>query len=243
MNVSYSRHLTTTCELNSPNRLLNLSIEKEKRINILKEEQIMNKAERASRGPSPDEYRVVTVSKSDNISHMAKGNLYVERSFATLDSLSKEMKDKTKKDQVVLYFLGPSGTGKMTTLEALYFKMVEDNKDENITLHYIDAKTEDVEGLPSCTYVFVDNAQSLFEKLKIISWLWSADALCLAFSPVLIQWSGYSTMQFHIHFTKVYNFRPFSKTELDDYAKKMNVDERVVKQVKDIGVYLPRMIR
>lgn len=169
---------------------------------------------------------------------------YVDRSFATLDSLSEEMKRESKTGcQVVLHFIGPSGTGKTTTLRALFYKMGEDNKDEKITLHYFDAQTENVEGLQSHTYVFVDNAQRLFEKMDMISWLQRAEALCLAFSPVLIQTSGRSTQQFPIQYTKRYNFKPFNKNELDEYVAKNDVSEDVIKQAENIGVgYLPRMI-
>lgn len=64
---------------------------------------------------------------------------YVDRRFAKLDDLWKEMMKEARK-KIVLFLRGPSGTGKTTTLQALYYTLCEKNKDQNVELLYIDAK-------------------------------------------------------------------------------------------------------
>ena len=77
---------------------------------------------------------------------------YVDRTFAAKEDLVKELKrdDGTRS---VLYFTGPSGTGKTTTLQMLYHHM----RIESTNCHLLNAKY-DVLGSPiEGGYVFVDD--------------------------------------------------------------------------------------
>jgi Cdc6-like AAA superfamily ATPase len=164
---------------------------------------------------------------------------YVDRSFALLDDLSKEMMNQSRRKNV-LFFLGPSGTGKTTTLQALYCKLHKENKDQVL---YIDAKYEELKASCTCMYAFVDNAQCLKQKSNSVGFLRHAKSLCLAFSPLLYDQSGTGT-DCGFHFTKEYHFRPFTDDELDEYADRNKdvVSRDVVEKAKEIGVLLPRMV-
>ena len=134
-------------------------------------------------------------------------NRYVVRPFATLEDLSKKMKNKNI--QAVLYFTGPSGTGKTTTLKELCSYMKCQNL--NVNCLYINAKADELNFPAVGAYIFVDEAQCLREKPRLCKNLESAKALCFAFSPIIATKEGCSINQCSIHFIKIYNFRPFSK--------------------------------
>lgn len=162
----------------------------------------------------------------------------MDRKFAQLEKLSKEM--MTGKN--VLFFCGPSGTGKTTTLRALYCQLRTVTKDQNTELLYVDAKHEDLQAVCTCMYAFVDNAQCLKKKPYSVHFLSGAKSLCLAFSPIVVTESGSST-DCGIHYTRLYNFRPFSKDEFEKYVKQSKViDEGVISEMKTMNVLLPRMV-
>ena len=114
------------------------------------------------------------------------------------------MKNESK--QTVLYFIGSSGTGKTTTLKVLYSHMKRQNL--NVNCLCINAKADKLNFLAVGAYVFVARCLSLREKPELCKNLESAKALCFAFSPIIATKKG---NQCPIHFTKMYNFRPFSK--------------------------------
>ena len=91
----------------------------------------------------------------------------MDRSFASLENLSIEMKNEDT--PAVLFFTGPSGTGKTTTLKVLYIHMKQDheNKDLNVPFFYINAEEDEVQISLEGAYVFVDEAQCLVEKMRL----------------------------------------------------------------------------
>ena len=166
--------------------------------------------------------------------------LYVDRSFATLEDLSTQMNARGHR---VLFFTGPSGTGKTTTLQVLYLSMKRNNQDLAVKFDYIDAKyIIDIPCFEKGAYIFVDNAQCLQQIPELINRLRLGKSLCFAFSPVILNKGGDSTSQCGFRYTDLYMFRPFSEKEIDDYAMKNNSNEDVIKEMKDTRVLLPRIL-
>ena len=165
----------------------------------------------------------------------------MDRTFARLDDLSTYM---NQGHQVVVFFTGPSGTGKTTTLKVLYSTMKRKNKDSNKNFFYIDANLDELDFPAKSAYVFVDNAQCLLKKQELVGNLRAAKALCFAFSSVVVTKDGETSVkQCGFRFTKKYNFRPFTEDEVEEFSKKQNINEEVIKEAKKIGVLLPSMIQ
>lgn len=162
--------------------------------------------------------------------------LYVDRTFATLEDLSKQMTNNQDR-QAVLVFIGPSGTGKTTILKVLYCRMQRENKELNLNFLYIDAKYSDIDYPAKGTYIFVDNAQCLQQKPKLVGYLHVGKSFCFSFSPVIV---GSSISGSGFQFTEMYNFRPFTHEEIAEKHKGISGD--VVKEVKKIGVLFPRIL-
>ena len=165
----------------------------------------------------------------------------MDRTFARLDDLSTYM---DRDHRVVVFFTGPTGTGKTTTLKVLYSTMKCKNKDSNKNFFFIDAKLNELDFPAKNAYVFVDNAQYLVKKRELVGNLQGAKALCFAFSSVVVTKDGETSLkECGFRFTKKYNFRPFTEDEIEEFSKKQNINEEVIKEAKKIGVLLPSMIQ
>ena len=163
---------------------------------------------------------------------------YIERDFAKLDDLIAEMKNS----DAVLYFCGPSGTGKSTTLNQLYKRM--QSADQHVRAHYVNARFHDKLGVPANgAYIFVDEAQCLKENKTLCVDIEGGEAYCLAFSPVISTNAGDATSDCPFRYTEVYNFRPYSEREVTELETKANVNKECIKEARKVGVlFIPRML-
>lgn len=142
-----------------------------------------------------------------------------------------------------MFFIGPSGTGKTTTICELYSRLKERNKDPNIQFIHIDAKYSILGHPVKNAYVFVDNAQCLQQKPELVGYLKQCGiSFCLAFSPLLAGNQGYSIFECGFHYTKLYNFRPFTQSEVDIYCSNNSSTKAVVEEMKRIGIFFPRIL-
>ena len=66
--------------------------------------------------------------------------------------------------------------------------------------------------------------------------------LCLAFSPILAKQGEESTASVAFKRTKMYEFRPFTDSEVDRFADFRKIPADVIKAAKESKVLLPRLI-
>ena len=162
---------------------------------------------------------------------------YIDRDFALMKDLIAEMKISG----TVLHFRGPSGTGKTTTLKTLYKRML--SEDQHLCSYYVHAKDDKNLGFPANdAYIFVDEAQCLEQNDSLRQDLKGAKSYCLAFSPVLITNAGFSDLSSEFKYTRTYNFRPYTESEVDKLLKEnAKVKIECVKEAKEMKVLIPRM--
>ena len=154
---------------------------------------------------------------------------YVERECANTAEMLQKMA-KVDCSVPVLFFIGPSSSGKSTTLKKLYRKY---RKKENSHAIYIDVslcaqpqleamKTLCEANCPADIYCFVDNAQKLVGSLSMCVsirgfLLAKSKAMCFAFSPVGITKDGLAVHKFPFQCTHKVFFTPYTEAELAKY--------------------------
>ena len=150
-----------------------------------------------------------------------------------------------------MFFVGPKGCGKSTTLLKVYKVMKEDHK---VAVLYIDLKAETSKRLESLIgekymHYFIDNAQELARNdelaktMRLIST--RTKSVCCAFSPVVLDPSGCSLVSADIGVYITVYFTHFTDNELDRYVStystcklsKTDIQERTM----NIPAYLYRL--
>lgn len=149
---------------------------------------------------------------------------YIERHFATLNSLIEQLKEKH------VFFIGPALCGKTTTLRALYHKMYSQGK----VVEYINLVSMPLDVLQnyttssSVTY-FIENAQVLADPYSDIAiharFLLDGmkNKCCFDFSPVVPGYHGYSIDACNIRGAHNVFFGPFSEEEFEKFKNNSNV--------------------
>ena len=164
-------------------------------------------------------------------------DVYVDRECAKLDNLFSVMSTVTDDGKYpVLYFYGPSGSGKSTTLLMLAHNAKKKKKSvlfislaNNVSINVPESFSRDY-------FIFVDDAQNLRNCKDVVEFIEkTAEAACLAFSPVLGEKHGNSTANCPIKPTNFFNFTPFTEQEVMRYSK-------ANKECTDQEILLPKCL-
>ena len=138
-------------------------------------------------------------------------------------------------------FHGPHGSGKTTALQKLFCTARERGK----VAFYFDCETYTKTPPSLCLdnkICFIDNAQILRDECKSIAGF-AADCMsfCLAFSPVLSDKRGTSTVRCPLKAIVECHFTPFTENEFDSFVSKTSFEESEL--IKEVGIFLPRLIQ
>ena len=141
----------------------------------------------------------------------------------------------------VLNFYGPSGSGKSTTLLMLAYNAKKKKKNVLFISLMNDVLINVPESFSRDYFIFVDDAQNLRNRKDVVEFIdKTAEAACLAFSPVLVENHGSSTANCPIKATNFFNFTPFTEQEVMRYTKanKECVDQEILLP-KYLSMHIP----
>lgn len=151
---------------------------------------------------------------------------YINRKFANLEHLTRDMVDKKKS----FMFLGPKSCGKSATLLSLCHHVKnEGNKVVFINMKLaLSPKFSSSSILPEDTILFVDNAQMLGNEspeARIVRLLRQfAKCCCYAFSSLVFSERD-SIVKADCHGCLDIRFRPFTEDEFEEWASKKGIQQ------------------
>ena len=118
----------------------------------------------------------------------------------------------------VVYLQGPSGSGK-STLKKLGHTAGE-AKVPVFVIAVCGTVNSDLESCPCCvdSFILIDDAQKLTDYKDVITFIQRrGTAVCLAFSPVIVEARGAATSNCPLQATKVFYGTPFTDQEIRAY--------------------------
>ena len=139
---------------------------------------------------------------------------YIDRACCPIESTL----NKLNASEQLLFLIGPSSSGKSTTLNKLWLTA----RSMSQKAYYVDVESDDGTFCkPKETELcFVDNAQKLKHRNSLIRVLKYFKSLCLAFSPTVLDETGNSLSKCPFKYTELVCFTPFSTEEFSAYARK-----------------------